>query len=172
MNTLVKTGWEKTGSVKQNKTHDGETFKINRKQLNWNPTTETCLRVVVLLAGGVRCSCEKGNFHPRHQRVVDGHVGETQPVWRPPVGDLGLQDLLCETGQAHLKWSFILVYFYFLACLLFPVFLCFFYVCLVVILHWSPVGTQCCSPVHWALYMERMTINSTVSSSMTLGFPP
>lgn len=60
---------------------------------------ETCLWVVILQAGGVRRSCEKRNFHLRHQRVIDGHVGQTQPIWRPPVGYVGLQDLLCKTKQ-------------------------------------------------------------------------
>lgn len=54
----------------------------------------TCLWVVIFQAGGVLCSCEKGDFHLRHQRVIDGHVCQTQSIWRPPVSYVGLQDLL------------------------------------------------------------------------------
>lgn len=53
----------------------------------------TGLWIVVLQAGWVRGSCEERNLHLWHQRVIDGQVGQTQSIWRPPVGDVGLQDL-------------------------------------------------------------------------------
>lgn len=56
---------------------------------------------MVLQAGWVRRSREEGDLHLWHQRVVGGHVGQTQAVRRPPVGDVGLQDLLCDTQQTQ-----------------------------------------------------------------------
>lgn len=60
---------------------------------------QTCLWVVIFQVGGIRHSREEWDFHLWHQCVVDGHVGQAQPIRRPPVGDVALQDLLCKTKQ-------------------------------------------------------------------------
>lgn len=67
--------------------------------VSWPKTVSTkCLMtglwIVVLQAGRVRGSCEERNLHLGHQRVIDSQVGQTQSIWRPPVGNVGLQDLL------------------------------------------------------------------------------
>ena len=63
----------------------------------------TCLGVVVLHAVGVRAPCEDGDLHLGHQGVVDGGVSQPESIGRPPVGDVGLEDLLCD-GTQH-RWT-------------------------------------------------------------------
>lgn len=57
------------------------------------------LGVVVLLPDGVWRSCEHGQLHLGHHGVVDGGVGQAGAVRGPPVGDVGLEDLLWERRE-------------------------------------------------------------------------
>lgn len=59
---------------------------------------------MIIQAGGICRACEKRDLHFRHQSVVDGHVGQTEAVWRPPVSDVGLQDLLCKKKEKTNKY--------------------------------------------------------------------
>lgn len=52
------------------------------------------LGVVVGLHCGVDGASVGWELHDGHTGVVDGGVGEPRAVWRPPMGDVGLQNLL------------------------------------------------------------------------------
>lgn len=52
------------------------------------------LGVVVKLPGGVHGTRVGWELHDGYARVIDGGIGEPRAVRRPPVGDVGLQDLL------------------------------------------------------------------------------
>lgn len=58
------------------------------------PSAAAYLGVVVGLHRRVDGAGVGGELHDRHAGVVDGGVGEPSAVRRPPVGDIGLQDLL------------------------------------------------------------------------------
>ena len=78
-----------------------------------------CLGVVVLHAVGVGAPGEDGDLHLGHQGVVDGGVRQPESVRRPPVGDVGLEDLLCGRNTTQVNYpvknqvfNFILLNFY------------------------------------------------------------
>lgn len=52
------------------------------------------LGVVVGLHRGVHGACVGRELHDGHAGVIDGGIGEPRTIRRPPVGDVGLQNLL------------------------------------------------------------------------------
>lgn len=57
------------------------------------------LRVVVLFPHRVGRACEHGQLHPGNQGVVDGGVRQPGTIWRPPMGDMGLENLLWKSEK-------------------------------------------------------------------------
>lgn len=52
------------------------------------------LGVVIGLHRGVDGACVGWEVHDGHTGVIDGGVGESRTIWRPPVGNVSLQNLL------------------------------------------------------------------------------
>lgn len=58
---------------------------------------DSYLGVGVLLLFGVRCTSKAGQNHVWDQSVVEDQESQPLPIRGPPVGHVGLQDLLCST---------------------------------------------------------------------------
>lgn len=59
-----------------------------------SPLLPAYLGVVVRLHGGVHGARVGRELHDGHAGVVDGGVGKPRAIRRPPVSDVGLQNLL------------------------------------------------------------------------------